>query len=51
MYAICNGFTRETLRMSNGKLASTCHPDDGMAGPSSFSQILDDDGPDDGSPH
>jgi len=29
----------------------TCHPEDGTAGPSSFSQIFDDDGPDDGSPH
>ena len=30
--------------------SSTCHPDDGTAGPSSFSQ-MDDDGPDNGSPH
>ena len=28
----------------------TCHLDDGTAGPSSFSEILDDEGPDDGSP-
>jgi len=42
--------TEEAMPWSYGR-SVTCHRDDGTAGPLSFSQILDDDGPDDRSPH